>query len=116
MSGPKHSTSVPFSAEVAVPLSVEEKEGPLVGSNPVTGVALKSLLGPAISSRCGSEIGYMWQGTQAVTTTHSPDCDPIHTINITCEVEGITRTDRGRCNKLPSNMTWRIFNTHIYFT
>ena len=30
MAGPKHSTSVPFSAGSAVPLSVDVKEGPLV--------------------------------------------------------------------------------------
>ena len=35
--GPKHSTSVPFSAGVAVPLSVDVKEVALV-PNPVTGV------------------------------------------------------------------------------
>ena len=45
--GPKHSTSVPFSAEVAVPLSVDEKEVALV-PNPVPGVAVKSLLGPQV--------------------------------------------------------------------
>ena len=41
MAGPKHSTSVPFSSEVAVPLSADEKKGPLV-SNPVPGVAVKA--------------------------------------------------------------------------
>ena len=42
--GPKHSTSVPFSAEVAVPLSVDEKEVALV-PNPVSGVTVN---GPQI--------------------------------------------------------------------
>ena len=32
--GPKHSTSVPFSAEAAVPLSVDEKKVALVVPNP----------------------------------------------------------------------------------
>ena len=45
--GPKHSTSVPFSAEVAVPPSVDEKEVALV-PNPVPGVAVKALSGPHI--------------------------------------------------------------------
>ena len=40
--GPKHSTSVPFSAEVAVPLSVDEKDVALV-PNPVPGAAVKGL-------------------------------------------------------------------------
>ena len=46
--GPKHSTSVPFSAEVAVPLSVDEKEVALV-PNPVTGVAVKALPDPQVA-------------------------------------------------------------------
>ena len=47
LAGPKHSTSVPFSVEVAVPLSVDEKEGPLV-PNPVPDLAMKTLPGPQI--------------------------------------------------------------------
>ena len=43
--GPKHSISVPFSVEVAVPLSVDEKEVAFV-PNPVTGVAVKGLATP----------------------------------------------------------------------
>ena len=45
MAGPKHSTSVPSSVEVAVPLSVDEKEVALV-PNPVPGEAIKAMLGP----------------------------------------------------------------------
>ena len=45
--GPKHSTSVLFSAEVAVPLSVDEKEVALV-PNPIPGVAVKALPGPQV--------------------------------------------------------------------
>ena len=40
LAGPKHSTSVPFSAGSAVPLSVDVKVGPSV-PNPSLGVALK---------------------------------------------------------------------------
>ena len=47
LAGPKHSTSVPFSAEVAVPSSVDVKEVAFV-SNPVPGLAVKALLGPQI--------------------------------------------------------------------
>ena len=43
--GPKHSTSVPFSSEVAVPLIVDEKEVAFV-PNPVPGVTVKGLLDP----------------------------------------------------------------------
>ena len=43
--GPKHSTTVPFSAEVAVPLSVDEKEVRLV-LNPVPVVTVKGLPDP----------------------------------------------------------------------
>ena len=46
-SGPKHSTSVPFSAGVAVPLRVDEKEVPLV-PNPVPDVTMKGLPGPQV--------------------------------------------------------------------
>ena len=46
--GPKHSTSVPFSVRVAVPLSVDEKEVALV-SNPVPVLAVKALpAGPQV--------------------------------------------------------------------
>ena len=47
LAGPKHSTSVPFSARVAVPLSVDKKEGPFV-PNPVTDLAMKALLCPQL--------------------------------------------------------------------
>ena len=40
MLGPKHSTSVPFSPGIAVPLNVEVYEGPLV-PNPDLGLAVK---------------------------------------------------------------------------
>ena len=46
--GPKHSTSVPFSAGVAVPFSVDEKEVPFVVPNPVTGVMVNASLSPHI--------------------------------------------------------------------
>ena len=45
-SGPKHSTSVPFSSEFAVPLSVDEKEVALVVPNPVPVVTVKGLPDP----------------------------------------------------------------------
>ena len=43
--GPEHSTSVPSSAEVAVPLSVDEKEVALV-PNSLPGVTVKALADP----------------------------------------------------------------------
>ena len=49
LAGPKHSTRVPFRAEVAVPLSVDEKEVALVPNpNPVPGLAMNISLGPQI--------------------------------------------------------------------
>ena len=55
LAGPKHSTSVPFRAGSAVPLSVDEKEVALL-PNPVPGLAVKASLGPQIDveviSRC----------------------------------------------------------------
>ena len=54
LAGPKHSTSVPFSAGSAVPLSVDEKDEPLV-PNPIPEVAVKASFGPHIDvevSRC----------------------------------------------------------------
>ena len=47
LAGPKHSTRVPFSAEVAVPFSVDVKEVALV-PNPVPGQALNTFFGPQI--------------------------------------------------------------------
>ena len=47
LAGPKHSTSVPFSAGVAVPLSVDVKEVALVpGPNPTPDLAMKALVAP----------------------------------------------------------------------
>ena len=42
----KHSTSVPFNSELAVPLNVDEKEVPPVVSNPVPVLAMKGLPEP----------------------------------------------------------------------
>ena len=47
LAGPKHSTSVPFSVVVAVPLSVDEKEVALV-PNPVPDLAVKALPDPQV--------------------------------------------------------------------
>ena len=44
--GPKHSTRVPFSAGIAVPLSVDEKEVALVVPKPVPDVVVKTLPDP----------------------------------------------------------------------
>ena len=49
MRGPKHSISVPFSVKFALPLSVDENEGPIV-PNPVPGLAVKSSFGPHMLS------------------------------------------------------------------
>ena len=46
LAGPKHSTSVPFSAGSAVPLSVDVKE--VLVPNPLSGLAVKLSLGPQI--------------------------------------------------------------------
>ena len=49
LAGPKHSTSVPFSGGVAVPLSVDVKEVAVVpGPNPVPDLAVKASPGPQI--------------------------------------------------------------------
>ena len=44
--GPKHSTSVPFSVGIAVPLRVDEKEVAPVIPNPVPAVTAKGLVDP----------------------------------------------------------------------
>ena len=46
--GPKHSTSVPFSEEDAVTLSVDVKEVAFVVPNPVPVIAVKVLFGPQV--------------------------------------------------------------------
>ena len=51
LAGPKHSTSVPSSAGVAVPLSVDEKEVASLVPNPVPGLAVKLSLGPQIEEK-----------------------------------------------------------------
>ena len=50
LAGPKHSTSVPFRAGVAVALSVDEKKVALV-PNPVPGLAVRSSLVPQIEEK-----------------------------------------------------------------
>ena len=47
LAGPKHSTSVPFNARVAVPLNVDVKEVALVpGPKRLSGLAVKASLAP----------------------------------------------------------------------
>ena len=75
--GPKHSTSVPFSAEVAVPLSVDEKDVALVVPNPVPVVTMKGLPVPqgpgALAVLCSSEHSLLPPPTlQMVTPILSP--------------------------------------------
>ena len=49
LAGPKHSTSIPSRAGVAMPLSVEEKEVAFVpGPKPVLALAVRVLFGPQI--------------------------------------------------------------------
>ena len=51
LADPLHSTSVPFSAEVAVPLSVDVKEVAVVpGPKPVPALAVKTL--PKVCTEC----------------------------------------------------------------
>ena len=56
--GPKHSTTIPSSAEVALPLSVDKKEVALGIPNPDTPLAVKALPGPQLDEApavlCGS--------------------------------------------------------------
>ena len=76
-SGPKHSTSVPFSAGVAVPLSVDVKEVALADPNPVPTVTVKGLSVPhgpgAFAVLCSSEHSLLPPPTlQRVTPSLSP--------------------------------------------
>ena len=75
VAGPKHSISVPFSAGVAVPLSVDEKEVALVVPNPVLDLALKTLPGPQIEEEfdvCGRGHSLFPPTLQMVTPFMSP--------------------------------------------
>ena len=73
--GPKHSTRVPSSSEVAVPLSVDEKEVPLV-PNPVPVVTVKGLPGPqgpgALAVLCTREHSLLLPTLQMVIPLMSP--------------------------------------------
>ena len=51
-SGPKHSTSVLSSVEVAVPLSVDEKELASFNPNPIPDIAVKEWSCPQIEEVC----------------------------------------------------------------
>ena len=62
LAGPKHSTNVPFSAGVAVPLNVDVKEVALVpGPNPVPGLAMKALPGPQVEEEVD-----LWSSTHSL--------------------------------------------------
>ena len=82
--GPKHSTSVPFSSEVAVPLSVDEKEVALVIPNPFPGVAMKVLPGPQLDVApavlCDSRHSLFPLTLQMVTPLMSPVTVQVKTI------------------------------------
>ena len=49
LAGPKHSTSMPFSVESAVALSVDVNKVAFVSPNPVSRVAVKALPGPQLA-------------------------------------------------------------------
>ena len=70
--GPKHSTSVPSSVEIAVPLSVDENEG----ANPVPILAVKTPPGPqtdvAPAVLCDSRHSLLPPTLQMVTPFLSP--------------------------------------------
>ena len=82
-SGPKHSTSVSSSAEVAVPLSIDEKEVPLV-PNPVAPIAVKALPGPQVdvvpAVVCDSRHSLLPPTLQMVTPLMSPVTVQVKTI------------------------------------
>jgi len=73
--GPKHSTRVPSSARVAVPLSVDEKEVALV-PNPVPAVTVKGLPDPqglgGLALLCTSRHSLLPPTLQMVTPLMSP--------------------------------------------
>ena len=60
LASPKHSTNVPSSVEVAMPLRVDEKEGPFV-PNPLPDLAVKASLGPQ-----GEEKVDLWKRLQSL--------------------------------------------------
>ena len=73
-SGPKHSTNVPLSAEVAVPLSVDKNEVALV-PNPVPDLAVKVSPGPQIEEeveRCTRVHSLLPPTLQMVISLMSP--------------------------------------------
>ena len=76
LAGPKHSTSVPFSAEVAVPLSVDVKEVALV-PNPVPVVTVKGLPDPqgpgALAVLCSKVHSLLTPTLQMVSPSLSPE-------------------------------------------
>ena len=49
LAGPKHSTSMPFSVESAVALSVDVNKVAFISPNPVLRVAVKALPGPQVA-------------------------------------------------------------------
>ena len=73
--GPKHSTSEPFSVEVAVPLSVDEKEVAFV-PNPVPVVTVKGLPDPqgrgASAILCSKVHSLLPTTLQVVSPSSSP--------------------------------------------
>ena len=72
LAGPKHSTSVPFNAEVAVPLNVDVKKEPLV-PNPVSGLAVNVFPQTAMDVALCTRIHSMLPPTlQIVTPFTSP--------------------------------------------
>ena len=74
LSGPKHSTSVPFSVGVAAPLRVDEKEESF-DPNPVPDLAVKALPGPQIEEGvvlCGRGHSLPSFTLQIVTPRMSP--------------------------------------------
>ena len=77
LADPLHSTSVPFSSEVAGPLSVDVKEIAVVpGPKPVSALAVRTLPGPQVEEEvellCDREQSLLPPTLQVVTPLTSP--------------------------------------------
>ena len=102
--GPKHSTSVPFRAEVAVPLSVDVKEVAFV-PNPDPVVTVKGLpdpqgRGPSIVA-CVREHSLLPPTLQMVIPLMSPV-----TVHLKVKVSP-GQVGEGPCSEISSNNTWK---------
>ena len=114
LAGPKHSTSVPFSAESAVPLSVDVKEVASFIPNSLPGLAVKASLGPQREE----EVDLCDKAHSLVPPTLQVVIPPMSPVTAHLKMKVSPRQVGGAAVNCPATSPgekWSYVNPHVYW-